>query len=262
MVYLEKTSDEIYIIENCLLSKFIQVTAELLPLPPTFIPVSLLMKERVVKNSPTRTLPMLKGKSNVIAGVMPIINYLLNEIDPEESDVKDILLGRNNKERAEIQMWLSFITCELWPILKEINQLLYGYLEFNKEKLSGLIEEAKSKLSVVNTHLNFRTFLTSKHVQLPDLMLAVFISTFYSKIMTEEVRNELPNVTRHFKFISRLKIFLQVLGDVSECSVQAEPLPFISLEERKKLEKKEEEKKKKEEKKNIKEEGKKEETKR
>ncbi len=70
-------------------------------------------------------------------------------------------------------MWLNFISNNIISIVTEINSQLDGEKPFNNETFEVAINDLIYKLTIINEHLKFRTFLTSHFVQICDLFLSI-----------------------------------------------------------------------------------------
>ena len=261
MVTVETTKDILFALENCVLSNFIELVSKLLPLPPKVIRLKKPNKE-ILKYSPTKTFPILKAGDNFISGTLPIVKYLIKSVKDDSDGVildnRKILIGKNLKEEAKVDMWTNYIFSSIYPITSEIEAQLYGKKKFNSEIFEIALKDLMDVLEPVNEQLMLNAFLTSNNIQLADLMLTAVLFKCYKDALTKEKLEKIPNVVRMFKFVSHMRNFIDIFDEASPCQKMKEPEPYAEpkdedLEDNKKGKK---DKKKKEK---SKEEGKKEE---
>ena len=248
MVTLETTKDIFFALEDCTLCKFIELVTKFLPLPPKILRMKKPPKE-ILNLSPTKTFPVLKSGDDFITGALPIIKYLIKSSkdisDGVLLDNRKILLGNNLKEEAAIETWTNYIFASISPITCEIKAQLYGKKKYDKIIFDEAINDLIDVLKPVNERLRLNTFLTSNKIQLADLMLVCVLFQCFNDIMTKDLIEKIPNVTRIFKFISHMKRFEDIFGKYVPCQERKNPEPFVERKEEKKEEKKDEKKEKK-----------------
>ena len=248
MVTLETTKDIFFALEDCTLCKFIELVTKFLPLPPKILRMKKPPKE-ILNLSPTKTFPVLKSGDDFITGALPIIKYLIKSSkdisDGVLLDNRKILLGNNLKEEAAIETWTNYIFASISPITCEIKAQLYGEKKYDKIIFDEAINDLIDVLKPVNERLRLNTFLTSNKIQLADLMLVCVLFQCFNDIMTKDLIEKIPNVTRIFKFISHMKRFEDIFGKYVPCQERKKPEPFVERKEEKKEEKKDEKKEKK-----------------
>ena len=226
MVTAETTKDVLFALEGCVLSKFIELVATFLPLPPQIIYLKKPDKE-VLKYSPTNTFPLLKVGDDFISGTLPIVKYLIKSSKDNSDgivlDNRKILLGKNLKEEAKVDMWTNYIFSSVLPVTTEIEAQLYGKKSFNSAIFDNALKDLLDVLGTVNEQLKLNTFLTSNNIQLPDLMLVSVLFHCYNDVLTQDKAEKIPNVIRMFKFVSHLKKFEEIFGEVVPCKKQKTP---------------------------------------
>ena len=256
MVTVETTKDILFVLQDCVSGKFIELVGKLLPLPPQIIKLKRPIHQ-LLEFCPTRTFPLLKSGDEFISGTLPIVNYLIKSAKDDSDgiilDNRKILLGRNLKEEARVDMWTHYIFTSILPITSEIEAQLYGKKRFNSEVLEIAINDLLEVLKTVNEQLKLNTFLTSNNIQLSDLMLTSVLFHCYNDVLTKDKIEKIPNVIRVFKFVSHLKYFVDIFGEAIPCNKRKDPLPYV---EQKEVEDNGEHKKGKKDKKNKKQENK------
>ena len=255
MVTLETSKDIFFGLEDCDLCKFIELVTKFLPLPPKLIKMKKPNKE-LLNFSPTKTFPLLKSGDEFITGALPIVKYLIKTSNDESDGVlldnKKILLGKNIKEEAAIDTWTNYIFSSISPITCEIKGQLYGKKNFDKGIFDMAVNDLIEVLKPINERLKLNTFLTSNKIQLADLMLVSVLFQSFNDVLTKDLLEKIPNVTRMFKFVSHMKKFEDIFGVYIPCKEQKTPAPMEKKEE------KEEKGEKKKDKKNKKDKGNKE----
>jgi glutathione S-transferase len=256
MVTVETTKDILFVLQDCVSGKFIELVGKLLPLPPQIIKLKRPIHQ-LLEFCPTRTFPLLKSGDEFISGTLPIVNYLIKSAKDDSDgiilDNRKILLGRNLKEEARVDMWTHYIFTSILPITSEIEAQLYGKKRFNSEVLEIAINDLLEVLKTVNEQLKLNTFLTSNNIQLSDLMLTSVLFHCYNDVLTKDKIEKIPNVIRVFKFVSHLKYFVDIFGEAIPCNKRKDPLPYV---EQKEVEDNADHKKGKKDKKNKKQENK------
>ena len=230
MVTAETSNEILFTKEGCLLSKFIELVTKFLPLPPKIIRLKHSSKE-LLSYIQTKTIPVLKSGDDFITGTIPIIKYLIKSSkdisDGVVLDNRTILLGKNLKEEARVEMWLNFIFSKIFPITIEIENQLYGKKKFDIRQFEVALNDLLEILVEINKFLEFNTFLTANHVQLGDLMLASALFTCYNDVFTQIELDLIPNVIRNFKFVSHMRMFKEVFGNAIQCIKIKKPEQYI-----------------------------------
>ena len=184
-------------------------------------------KKYILSFSPTKTFPLIKEGDTFISGTLPILKYILN-IHPE---IKQLYMGTTLKNESSCEMWLNFISNNIIPIVNEINSQLEGEKPFNDQTFEVAINDLIKELSTLNEHLKFRTFLTAHQVQICDLFLSILLIEVYNKVLTKDLREKIPNVIRHLKYVGNLDMVKNITGELKECEKRAEAKPFVEKKE-------------------------------
>ena len=226
MVTAETSNEILFTQEGCLLSKFIELITKFLPLPPTIIRLKKPNK-KLLSFVQTKNIPVLKSGDDFITGTIPIIKYLIKSSkdisDGVVLDNKIILLGKNLKEEAKVDMWVNFIFSQIFPISIELENQLYGKKKFDIRTFEATLNDLLEILVEINKYLEFNTFLTANHVQLGDLMLASALFACYNDIFTKMELDLIPNVIRTFRFVSHMRMFKEVFGKAIQCKKIKKP---------------------------------------
>ena len=237
MVTAETSNEVLFSLEDCTLSKFIKLTTKFLPLPPKILSLKTPDKE-ILSFIQTKHLPCLKAGDDFITGTIPIVKYLIKSSkdisDGVELDNRTILLGKNVKEEAKIDMWLNFVFSKIFPITIDIEKQLYGKKIFDIRNFECALNDLLEILVELDQYLQFNTFLTANYVQLGDIMLCSALFTCFKDVFTQIELDMIPNVTRVFKFVSHMRLFRDVFGDYTICKKVKKPEPFVENKKKEK----------------------------
>ena len=150
-------------------------------------------------------------------------------------DNRTILLGKDAKEEAQVDMWLNFIFYTIYPIIGEIENQLYGKKKFDIRSFEYALNDLLEILVEINQYLELKPFLTANHVQLSDILLTSALFNCYNDILTQNELNLIPNVIRVFKFVANMRFFKTIFGQAIPCKKVKKHIPYV---EKKKGEKK------------------------
>ena len=253
MVTAETTNEILFTLEGNVLSKFIELVTKFLPLPPKLIKLKKQNKQ-ILSYSQTKNLPILKAGDDFISGTLPIIKYLIKTSkdisDGVILDNRIILLGKNLKEEAKVDMWLSFIFSKIIPLTIDIENQLFGKKRFDIRRFECSLNDLLEILVELDQYLQFNTFLTANHVQLGDIMLASALFTCYNNVFTQIELDMIPNVVRVFRFVAQMRYFREIFGNAVQCKKIKKPEPYVEPEKEEEEEENNEGDKKKKNKKN------------
>ena len=253
MVTAETTNEILFTLEGNVLSKFLELVTKFLPLPPKLIKLKKQNKQ-ILSYSQTKNLPILKAGDDFISGTLPIIKYLIRSSkdisDGVILDNRIILLGKNLKEEAKVDMWLSFIFSKIIPLTIDIENQLFGKKRFDIRRFECSLNDLLEILVELDQYLQFNTFLTANHVQLGDIMLASALFTCYNNVFTQIELDMIPNVVRVFRFVAQMRYFREIFGNAVQCKKIKKPEPYVEPEKEEEEEENNEGDKKKKNKKN------------
>ena len=253
MVTAETTNEILFTLEGNVLSKFLELVTKFLPLPPKLIKLKKQNKQ-ILSYSQTKNLPILKAGDDFISGTLPIIKYLIRSSkdisDGVILDNRIILLGKNLKEEAKVDMWLSFIFSKIIPLTIDIENQLFGKKRFDIRRFECSQNDLLEILVELDQYLQFNTFLTANHVQLGDIMLASALFTCYNNVFTQIELDMIPNVVRVFRFVAQMRYFREIFGNAVQCKKIKKPEPYVEPEKEEEEEENNEGDKKKKNKKN------------
>ncbi|XP_031698384.1 elongation factor 1-gamma-like [Anarrhichthys ocellatus] len=134
----------------------------------------------------------------------------------------DALRGATPQAAAQVLQWVSFADSEIIPPASAWVFPTLGIMQFNKQATEQAKEDVKRALTVLNQHLNTRTFLVGERVSLADITLASSMVWLYKQVLEPSFRQPYPNVTRWFVTCVNQPQFKTVLGEVKLCDKMAQ----------------------------------------
>ncbi len=121
---------------------------------------------------------------------MPIVRYLIKSAKDDSDgitlNIKNILLGKNLKDEAKVDMWTNYILNSIYPPVLELRAQLYGMKKYDIRTFEFALNDLLESLTDVNDELKMNTFLTSNNVQLGDLMLSCALIGPYKDVFTKD----------------------------------------------------------------------------
>jgi len=137
------------------------------------------------------------------------------------------LYGSSLIEAAQVDQWIDFSANEielpsaawLFPIL--------NIVPFHKEATEKAKGDIKKALTILNTHLNTKTFLVGERISLADIVVANSLFRLYSMVFDPGFRKPFPNVTRWYLTVVNQPHSKKVMGAVELCEkmqVAVEPV--------------------------------------
>uniref|UniRef100_A0A3B4A0N4 Eukaryotic translation elongation factor 1 gamma n=1 Tax=Periophthalmus magnuspinnatus TaxID=409849 RepID=A0A3B4A0N4_9GOBI len=166
-----------------------------------------------LNNFPLGKVPAYQGddgfclfESNAIA------HYLSN----------DALRGATPQAASQVLQWVSFADSEIIPPASAWVFPTLGIMQFNKQATEQAKEDVKRVLTVLNQHLNTRTFLVGERISLADITVACSMLWLYKQVLEPSFRQPYINVNRWFVTCINQPQFKAVLGEVKLCEKMAQ----------------------------------------
>jgi len=175
--------------------------------------------KKLLDKSPTGKFPLLVDGELFLSGTISIAKYVLSN----NEDLYALLNGTNIKDQMNNQMWIDYVSFNIWPFYDEIIGQILGNVESNQEIFTMAIPDLMNVLLTINKHLTFRTFLIDHHVSFADIVLAHAVYPYFTLIFDEKLREKIPNVLRWFSYVTNIKEVSGVLGKVRLCHFQQMP---------------------------------------
>lgn len=158
------------------------------------------------------------------------------------------LYGSTFFESAQVDSWADWSTTELeLPVNSWLFPVL-GFMPPNPKAVSKAKNDIKELLTVLNNHLQTRTFLVGNNVTLADIIVVSTLVYPAKFLMDAAFRKPFPNVFRWFRTCVNQAAFRAVLGEVPLAEKELELPKKEKAPKKKEAKKKEEKPAKKEEK--------------
>ena len=171
------------------------------------------------QRTPTTTLPFLETKEGNISESLSIQTFLANKFKPE-------LLGSSIFERAKVNQWIEFASCEIQKCLQDIIYPIFNWKEYNKELSDESNKKLKQYMIILEKELsNGNKYILGSKITLADIILFRYLRFFMMLHFTENVRNSLfPKLTKWFENIMNSPEAIEAYGRTILCKKQIKPL--------------------------------------
>ena len=147
----------------------------------------------LVTKTPTTTLPFLETNEGNIAQSTAIESYLCSKYKPE-------LLGNSEFEKAKVNQWIEFASCELNRCVKAIIYPIFGWEAFCKEKADKENANIKKYLKILDNNLKNKSYIVGEKLTLADIILFRYLRFFMILHFPEGMRkNRFPETTKWFE---------------------------------------------------------------
>jgi elongation factor 1-gamma len=171
------------------------------------------------QRTPTTTLPFLETKEGNISESLSIQTFLANKFKPE-------LLGSSVFERAKVNQWIEFASCEIQQCLQDIIYPIFNWREYNKELSDESNKKLKKYMIILEQELNNgKKYILGNKITLADIILFRYLRFFMMLHFTENIRNSLfPKLTKWFENIMNSPEAVEAYGRTLLCKKQIKPL--------------------------------------
>ena len=182
------------------------------------------------QKTPTTTLPFLETPQGNISESISIETFLINKYKPD-------LLGTNILERAKINQWIEFGSCEIQNCQKEIIYPIFNWKELNRELADKANKKLKQYIIILEKQLSHgKKYILGDNITLADIVLFRYLRFFMMLHFTENIRNSLfPKLTKWFENIMNSSEAKEAYGRTILCKKQLRPLN-IKIDKNKKNE--------------------------
>jgi len=132
------------------------------------------------------------------------------------------LLGSSRMDGALIQQWVNFADQEILPASCTWVFPTMGIMQYNKQNTERAKEDVKLALSVLNDHLNTRTYLVGERITLADICVACNLFLLYQHVLEPAFIEPYVNANRWFTTLVNQPQFKAVIGDFEFCKKMAQ----------------------------------------
>lgn len=125
------------------------------------------------------------------------------------------LLGKTDREYAEIVRWMSFVNSEIQPALANWFKPLLGLRAYDEKNLKKASDTVNKAVSILENHLltTWGTYIVSDVVTLADLFAASSLSRGYMYVFDKEWQKKYPYVTQWFRHLVKQPIWKRVVPE-------------------------------------------------
>ena len=171
------------------------------------------------QRTPTTTLPFLETKEGNISESLSIETFLARKFRPD-------LLGSSIFERAKVNQWIEFASCEIQKCLQDIIYPIFNWKEYNKELSDESNKKLKQYMIILEKELsNGNKYILGNKITLADIILFRYLRLFMMLHFTENIRNSLfPKLTKWFENIMNSPEAVEAYGRTILCKKQIKPL--------------------------------------
>ena len=187
------------------------------------------------EKTPTTTLPFLETPQGNISESISIETYLINKYKPD-------LLGINILERAKVNQWIEFASCEIQKCQQEIIFPIFNWKEVNKEMTDKANKKLKQYIGILEKQLSHgKKYILGEQITLADIVLFRYLRFFMMLHFAENMRKALfPKLTKWFENIMNTPEAIEAYGRTILCKKQIKSLNLkIDRSKRRELLKKE-----------------------
>ncbi|KAH0999783.1 hypothetical protein HUJ04_013557, partial [Dendroctonus ponderosae] len=134
------------------------------------------------------------------------------------------LKGKTDIEKAQVLQWIGFAESEVLPAGCAWVFPILGIIKNNpstQEAFQRAKNDMKVTLTILNSHLQTRTFLVGERVTLADIVVACNLLNPYRYVMDPDYRRPFANVNRWFSTVINQPQVKAVLGDIVLCEKPA-----------------------------------------
>jgi len=173
------------------------------------------------EKTPTATLPFLETEYGNISESVSIETFLAKKYKPE-------LLGTNIFERAKVNQWIEFGSCEIQKCLNEIIYPIFNWKEFNKDLADSENKKLKKYLIILEKEFEHgKKYILGDKITLADIVLFRYLRYFMMLHFTENIRNSLfPKLTKWFENIMNTPEAIEAYGRTILCK---KPIKSLNL---------------------------------
>ena len=174
-------------------------------------------RNSLVLKTPTTTLPFLETNKGNISQSTAIENYLCLKYKPE-------LLGNSEFEKAQVNQWIEFASCEINRCFKSIIYPIFGWAPYCKENADKDNSILKDYLKIIENNLKKNSYIVGEKLTLADILLFRHLRLFMMFHFPEGLRKSLlPHITKWFEKIMKSNEAMRAYGRTLLCKIPLKP---------------------------------------
>ncbi|KAF2460275.1 glutathione S-transferase [Lineolata rhizophorae] len=160
---------------------------------------------------PQGKIPTLETPDGFCLSESTAIAYFLADSGPK----REQLLGRDTRERALIQQWVSFSDLEIFETTLPLLLMQLGRSPYDEAAVTRKEGNARRALTYLNGHLKGRKWLVKDdEVTLADLSVGGALSIAFKYYLDKEARAEFPEIPRWYTELTKMKEVADAFGVV------------------------------------------------
>ena len=170
------------------------------------------------QKTPTCTLPFLETKEGNISESISIETFLASKFKPE-------LLGSTVFEKAKVNQWIEFASCEIQRCVKEIIYPIFNWREYNKDATDDANKKLKNYLMTLEKELkDGKKYIMGNKITLADIVLFRYLRFLMMLHFPENLRKSLiPKLTKWFENIMKSPEAIEAYGRTILCKKPIKP---------------------------------------
>ena len=174
-------------------------------------------RNSLVQKTPTSTFPFLETNEGNISESKAIAYYLCKKYKPE-------LLGESALEKAKVNQWIEFASCEINNCSKNIIYPIFGWSDFSKESFDKDNSKIKDHLKIIEKELSKNEYIIGNKMTLADILLFRHLRLFMMFHFPEGLRKSLlPHITKWFEKIMKSNEAMRAYGRTLLCKIPLKP---------------------------------------
>ena len=175
-------------------------------------------RNSLVLKTPTTTLPFLETDDGNISQSNAIEYYLCAKYKPE-------LLGNSPFEKAKVNQWIEFASCEINRSVKAIIYPKFGWAPYSKEKFDKESENIKNYIKILDNNFKNNSYIIGEKMTLADIILFRNLRFLMMLHFPEGMRKSIfPLTTKWFEKIMNNKETIKALEELSFAKHLLKPL--------------------------------------
>ena len=171
------------------------------------------------EKTPTSTLPFLETSEGNVSESLSIETFLANKFKPD-------FLGSNIFEKAKVNQWVEFGSCEIQKCVQEIIYPIFNWKEYEKEKADIANKKLKEYIVILENQMkNGKKYILGDKITLADVVLFRYLRFFMMLHFPENFRNSLfPKLTKWFESLMNTPEAIEAYGRTILCKKQLKSL--------------------------------------
>jgi elongation factor 1-gamma len=108
------------------------------------------------------------------------------------------LTGATTFQQAQVNQWIAFLQNDLLPAMGPIYYGVFGHAIVDQKAFNEALKVLKSKLKVLDTHLNGKNFMVGESLTVADVFATVMLSIGFQTVLDAGFRKAMPNLSQYF----------------------------------------------------------------